>query len=90
VRQRLHILDTKPVYDTGCLEASSMEDMPSINQEKCNQCGLCIEVCKCGAIVIVNKVVTIVETEQCHWCTNCEAVCPTGALSCSFEIIIEE
>ena len=67
-----------------------MVEMPEINQEKCNQCGLCISVCTCGAIVLENRVVTIIETEDCHWCTNCEAVCPTGALTCSFEIIIEE
>jgi len=66
-----------------------MVEMPSIDQEKCNQCQLCISVCKCGAIVLVNDVVSIVETEECHWCTACEAVCPTGALSCGFEIIVE-
>jgi len=65
-------------------------EMPEINQEKCNQCGLCVSVCACGAIVQENQQVVIVETEDCHWCTNCEAVCPTGAVTCSFEIIIEE
>jgi MinD superfamily P-loop ATPase len=65
-------------------------EMPSINNEKCNNCGLCVSVCACGAIVQIGDKVTIVETEDCHWCTWCEAVCPTGALSCSFEIIIEE
>jgi MinD superfamily P-loop ATPase len=64
--------------------------MPEINQEKCNQCGLCVSVCTCGAIVMENRQVMIVETEDCHWCTNCEAVCPTGAVTCSFEIIVEE
>jgi MinD superfamily P-loop ATPase len=65
-------------------------EMPTINQEKCNRCGLCISVCSCGAIIWEEKQVTIIETEDCHWCTTCEAVCPTGALTCSFEIIIEE
>ena len=67
-----------------------MVEMPSIDQEKCNQCLLCIDVCKCGAIVQIRGVVEIVETEECHWCTTCEAVCSTGALSCGFEIIIDE
>ena len=67
-----------------------MVEMPEINPEKCNQCGLCVSVCTCGAIVMENRQVVIVETEDCHWCTNCEAVCPTGAVTCSFEIIIEE
>ncbi|HEX9896703.1 MAG TPA: 4Fe-4S binding protein [Dehalococcoidales bacterium] len=64
--------------------------MPEINQDKCNLCGLCIEICRCGAIILVNNIVTLVETDDCHWCTLCEAICPTGALTCSFEIIIEE
>ena len=67
-----------------------MVEMPIINQQKCNNCGLCLTVCACGAIVRVDNKVTIIETEDCHWCTTCEAVCPTGALSCIFEIIIEE
>jgi formate hydrogenlyase subunit 6/NADH:ubiquinone oxidoreductase subunit I len=64
--------------------------MPEINRTKCNLCGLCVEVCKCGAIVQVNDVISVLETEDCLWCTLCEAICPTGALTCSFEIIVED
>ena len=67
-----------------------MTAMPVIDRDKCNNCGLCVEVCACHALVMVGNVVTVVETEDCHWCTLCEAVCPTGALSCPFEIVIEE
>ena len=64
-------------------------EMPVINQEKCNGCGLCISVCSCNAIVAVESVVTVIETEKCGWCLQCEAVCPTGAITCPFEIVIE-
>jgi len=67
-----------------------MIEMPIIDPEKCDGCGLCISVCACGALVLVDNVVTIIVTEECHWCTVCEAVCPTGAISCPFEIVIEE
>ena len=67
-----------------------MIEMPIIDQEKCNRCGLCVSVCACGAIVLIEDRIAIIETEDCHWCTTCEAVCPTGALTCSFEIVIEE
>ena len=67
-----------------------MMQMPEIDAGKCNLCGLCIEVCHCGALVLSNNVVVVVETEECHWCTICEAVCPTGALTCPFEIVFEE
>jgi MinD superfamily P-loop ATPase len=67
-----------------------MIEMPVIEQEKCNGCGLCISVCSCKALVLVDNVITVIETEECHWCTLCEMVCPTGAISCPFEIVIEE
>lgn len=67
-----------------------MVEMPVINREKCDGCGLCVGVCRCNALVLVDNVITIIETEECGWCTECEAVCPTGAISCAFEIVIEE
>ena len=66
-----------------------MLEMPLVDQEKCNGCGLCVSVCYCSALVLVDNVVTVVETEGCSWCTNCEAVCPTEAISCPFDIVIE-
>lgn len=67
-----------------------MVEMPTIYQEKCNACGLCISVCRCGALVLIDDTVTIIETERCGWCTECEIICPTGAICCPFEIIIEQ
>ena len=64
-------------------------EMPIVDTEKCNGCGLCVSVCYCNALVLVSGMITVVETEQCGWCTECEAVCPTGAIACPFEIVIE-
>lgn len=64
--------------------------MPIIDCEKCTGCGLCINVCRCGALVMVDNVVTVIEVEDCGWCTQCELVCPTGAITCPFEIIVEK
>jgi len=65
-------------------------EMPVIDPEKCDGCGLCVGVCHLNALAIVNNVITIIETVECDWCTDCEAVCLTGAISCPFEIILQE
>lgn len=71
-----------------------MAEMPFVDREKCNGCGLCVSVCRCGALIMVGNVVTVIEKEECRWCTKwcteCEAVCPTGAIICPFEIVFEE
>jgi ferredoxin len=64
--------------------------MPIIDAKRCDGCGLCVGVCQRGALTIVNKIVTLIETVECDWCTDCEAVCPSGAIGCPFEIIVEE
>lgn len=66
-----------------------MGDMPIIDREKCQGCGLCVSVCSCGALGIVENIVQAVEVDECRWCTLCELVCPYGAITCPFEIIIE-
>jgi len=62
---------------------------PFIKRELCRGCGLCATVCSCGALVVVDNVVIVIETENCGWCTLCEAVCPNGAIYCPYEIVIE-
>jgi MinD superfamily P-loop ATPase len=64
--------------------------MPVVDQERCNGCGLCISVCTCNALVMIENVVTVIETVDCGWCLQCEVVCPNNAIACPFEIVIEE
>jgi len=67
-----------------------MAEMPTVDGKKCNGCGLCVSVCHCHVFVLVENVISVIETEECTWCTQCEAVCPTGAISCPYEIIVEK
>ena len=68
--------------------------MPEIDKEKCDGCGVCISVCSCKALIIVDKKATYDESLKCsgctRWCGNCELVCPKNAITCPFEIIVEE
>ena len=66
-----------------------MAEMPVIDWGKCNDCGLCVDICVCGVFVMTDEGVSVVEVEECSWCTLCEVICPTGAISCPFEIVIE-
>jgi len=63
---------------------------PEIIRELCNGCGLCVEVCSCEGLVLIDNVAVVIETMECDYCTQCEAVCPTGALRCPYEIVVEE
>ena len=67
-----------------------MAEMPVIDPEKCDGCGLCVGVCHLNALAIVNNIIAIIETVECDWCTDCELVCITGAIRCPFEIILQE
>lgn len=67
-----------------------MAEMPAIDTERCNGCGLCVCVCLRNVLVLVEKIITVIETGECGWCTYCELVCPTGAISCPYEIVVVE
>jgi len=67
-----------------------MAEMPVVDVARCDGCGVCVGVCRCGALMLVGSIVVVAETAECDWCTDCELVCPTGAISCPFEIIIQE
>ena len=53
--------------------------MLSINQDKCIQCGACVEDCHKGALTIEGETV-IHDAEKCMWCGHCLAVCPRDCI----------
>ncbi len=71
-----------------------MAKIPQIDLNECNGCGLCVEVCSCQVLVLVDNTVEVREKRECHqctrWCTMCEMICPTGAIQCPFEVVIGE
>lgn len=60
--------------------------LPVIYLDKCNGCGLCVDVCPARALRVVQGKVRLAHT-NCDYCGECEATCPTGAIACPFEIV---
>lgn len=58
---------------------------PSIDLEKCNDCGVCFTFCPVGAIVRVNGRPKIIH-EQCEWGCGCWTICPTQAITKWFDM----
>lgn len=54
----------------------------TIHEEKCNGCGLCVEVCSDFGLSVVNKKVTLSDRSifGCIGCGHCMAVCPEQAI----------
>jgi MinD superfamily P-loop ATPase len=53
--------------------------IPTIDEEKCNGCGVCSNVCEFNAIVVIDKKVMVFD-EMCHGCANCMLSCPQKAI----------
>lgn len=51
-----------------------------IDQEKCVQCGMCLEVCPFGLPVRQNESYVISKIEMCTECSACKKNCPVGAI----------
>lgn len=53
----------------------------SINEEKCNGCGLCIKACHEGALVLENGKAKLISDSYCDGLGNCLPECPTNAIT---------
>lgn len=54
--------------------------MITIDQERCNACGICVQICHEFCIDLEDHILRIDE-EYCSTCTQCIAICPRQALS---------
>ena len=65
-----------PVFEKTEVVAASI---PEVDEEKCNLCGKCGEICQFKAIVVIGNTVLPFQ-ELCHSCGGCMAVCPEKAI----------
>jgi MinD superfamily P-loop ATPase len=54
--------------------------VPQVDEEKCNLCGKCAEICQFKAIVLIGETVLPFH-ELCHSCRGCVLVCPEKAIT---------
>ncbi|MDI9401274.1 MAG: ATP-binding protein [Limisphaerales bacterium] len=73
----LHLINRK----TGQPETSDFDglDKAQINQEKCDQCGDCMEACRFGAISFENNRYEV-DYLACEGCSVCIEICPQKAI----------
>lgn len=53
----------------------------TIDDEKCNGCGLCVDACHEGAIGLRNGKAALLRDDYCDGLGDCLPACPTGAIT---------
>ncbi len=53
----------------------------TIDEDKCNGCGLCVDACHEGALAMVNGKAKLMSESYCDGLGNCLPECPTGAIT---------
>ena len=53
--------------------------IPEIDEQFCNYCGKCADICQYHAIAVLGKK-TLVFPQLCHGCGSCSALCPEHAI----------
>ena len=66
-----------PVID---LNEKVFTPVPQIDEEKCNFCKKCAEICRFKAIAVIKEIV-LTFPELCHSCGGCVEVCPEKAIT---------
>lgn len=54
--------------------------VPEIDEDKCNLCGKCCDICQFKAIAIIGETI-LPFTDLCHSCGGCMKVCPENAIT---------
>jgi len=67
----------KPVIE---LKKKVYTPVPNVDEEKCNFCKKCAEICRFKAIAVIKETV-LTFPELCHSCGGCMEVCPENAIT---------
>jgi MinD superfamily P-loop ATPase len=63
-------------------------EIPVVDEEKCDYCRKCSQICRFKAISVFGEVV-LTFPEMCHGCGGCMMICPQGAISSGERVLGE-
>jgi ferredoxin len=75
----IHVKDCR--LWTGYVDVMSIRKIITIDEEKCNGCGLCIPNCPEGALQVIDDKVRLVSDLFCDGLGACIGYCPEGAIA---------
>ena len=55
--------------------------VPKIQEDKCQQCGECVDVCPADVLAVEDKQTRVAKPEECLGCESCVSVCPEEAIT---------
>jgi len=53
----------------------------TVDRDKCEGCGECVENCPASVLEMENDKATVVNADDCLGCETCVSVCPSGAVT---------
>ncbi len=80
--------DATYYFSIGALKLTEVNSsqkyfMYNVDKEKCNQCGLCVDLCPVGNIKMEEKKFPEHDL-NCEYCMRCVSFCPNAAIPCKF------
>ena len=55
--------------------------LPKIIDDKCKQCGECVDVCPADVLTVDENQTTVANPQDCLGCESCVSVCPEEAIT---------
>lgn len=55
--------------------------LPVVNRTECTGCGICVDDCPSGAIILDDSGISVIDQSTCTECGGCVSACPAEAIA---------